>query len=91
MRRDDYAVPSRGTCPECKPYTKAEWRMGVFIAQSENITIRNLTVTETGGDGLYVDGYPPGYHGVPKGSANIHVSDCVLDKNCEGDPDGIVL
>ena len=27
MRRDDYAVPSRGTCPECKPYTKAEWRM----------------------------------------------------------------
>ena len=84
MRRDDYAVPSRGTCPECKPYTQAEWRMGIFISQSENISIRDLLVTETGGDGIYIDGYPPGYDGNPKGSANIHVADCILDKNCEG-------
>lgn len=66
MRRDDYAVPSRGTCPDCKPYTKAEWRMGIFISQSENVSIRDLTVTESGGDGIYIDGYPPGYDGNPK-------------------------
>jgi hypothetical protein len=26
MRRDDYAIPSHGTCSSCKPYSKAEWR-----------------------------------------------------------------
>ena len=56
---------------------------GIFIAQSQYVTVRNLTVTETGGDGLYIDGYPPGYDGVPEGSANIHVADCILDRNCE--------
>ena len=32
MRRADYAVPSWGSCPSCQPYTKAEWRMGVWLA-----------------------------------------------------------
>jgi hypothetical protein len=37
MRRDDYAVPSRGTCPSCKLYKKAEWRCGIWL---EGATVR---------------------------------------------------
>jgi hypothetical protein len=37
MRRDDYAVPSRGTCPSCAPYSKAEWRMGIGLRGSSSI------------------------------------------------------
>eukprot|EP01048_Picozoa_sp_COSAG05_P025617 COSAG05_NODE_6602_length_931_cov_18.248798_1_plen_188_part_10 len=34
MRRDDYAIPRRGTCPRCRPYIKSEWRHGLRINQS---------------------------------------------------------
>ena len=37
MRRDDYAVPSRGTCPSCAPYTKAEWRSGIELYNASSI------------------------------------------------------
>ena len=37
MRRDDYAVPSRGTCPSCAPYAKAEWRSGIELYNASSI------------------------------------------------------
>ena len=42
MRRDDYAVPSRGTCPSCAPYAKAEWRMGIGLHNASLITSDSL-------------------------------------------------
>ena len=55
MRRADYAVPSWGSCPSCRPYSKAEWRSGIWVAGCKNVTLSGLTVVETGGDGLFVD------------------------------------
>ena len=80
MRRADYAVPSWGSCPTCRPYTKAEWRAGIWIAGCRNVTLAGLTVAETGGDGLYIDDLN---HGKPNNliSRDIHVVDCVFDRN----------
>jgi parallel beta-helix repeat protein len=36
------------------PYTKGEWRMGINLIGCSNVTIENLTVASTGGDGIYV-------------------------------------
>ena len=73
MRRDDYAWPPRGTCPQCRKYTKAEWRMGIQILQSEFVILRHISVLESGGDGVYISGIP--------GSSNVHIHDCVFDRN----------
>jgi hypothetical protein len=75
MRRDDYASPPRGTCPECRPYSKAEWRMGIMIIDSENILIQDLKVVESGGDGIYVAGISS------PGVRNLHIQDVTLDRN----------
>lgn len=44
-------------------YQKAEWRHGISILSSKNIRIENLTIKETGGDGIYLGiakrGVPP--------------------------------
>ncbi len=45
MRRDDYAR---------KPYEKGEWRHGISLESCDGVTIEGLTITETGGDGVYV-------------------------------------
>ena len=73
MRRDDYAYPPRGTCPSCRPYSKAEWRMGIWITNCSSIGLYNLTVLESGGDGIYINGLP--------GSRDIRISDCVFDRH----------
>ena len=71
MRRDDYAVPSRGSCTSCRPYRKAEWRMGIWLdATARNVVLEKLHVTESGGDGLFV-----------YGAVNTTVQDCVFDKH----------
>ena len=75
MRRDDYASPPRGTCPHCRPYSKAEWRMGIMIIDSEDILIRNMSVKESGGDGMYIAGISS------PGVRNLHIQDVVLDQN----------
>jgi hypothetical protein len=46
MHREDYANPAL--------YEKAEWRHGINLRDCSNAVFRNLTVTETGGDGLYL-------------------------------------
>lgn len=46
MRKEDYQNP--------KLYKWSEWRHLLSIAQSENITVRNLTLKSSGGDGIYI-------------------------------------
>ena len=44
MRRDDYFKP---------PYVSAEWRHTLNVMSSKNVTIENLTMADSGGDGMY--------------------------------------
>jgi len=57
-------------------YVKAEWRHGISIISSENVTITGVTVTDTGGDGIYI-GDQRG-HGPCK---NIHIANVTCDNN----------
>jgi hypothetical protein len=80
MRRDDYAQPPRGTCSSCRNYSKAEWRCGVWLQQSDGVTLRGLTVIESGGDGIMIVGGSLGRSDhIP--SLNTHIVDCVFDRN----------
>lgn len=45
MRKADYQKP---------PYTKAEWRHTVYIGGFSNITVKGLTLKDSGGDGICV-------------------------------------
>ena len=47
MWREDYANLSLG-------YTKGEWRSGLHLTSSSNVTVKHLTISNTGGDGVYV-------------------------------------
>jgi len=69
MCRDDYADP--------KLYTKSEWRHGIALWGCRNVIVRNLTVTETGGDGLYLGALPDG----SGAGENILVEESTFDKN----------
>jgi hypothetical protein len=63
MRREDYADPAK--------YTKAEWRMAIRLDETaHNITISNLHITESGGDGIFVFG-----------ASNVLISGCFVDKH----------
>ena len=67
MRQTDYDAP---------PYVKAEWRHVLSIRGCANIKVYGLTLTESGGDGIYlgsIKGIPP--------NKNIHIKDVVCDKN----------
>jgi hypothetical protein len=78
MRRDDYAVPNRGSCPPCRPYSKAEWRCGLWVQGCEDVTLRNLSVVESGGDGLFMTSGGAN-HQIP--NRRIHVADCQFLSN----------
>jgi len=67
MRKKDYQDPSR--------YSRAEWRMGISLVDCSDVVIRNLTVTETGGDGLYLGASSSGY------CKNVLVEDMNFDAN----------
>jgi|GEM_PF-4966241 len=67
MHRADYDNPDL--------YTKAEWRSGINLRNCENVVIRNLTVTETGGDGLYLGADSNGYN------KNVLVENCQFVNN----------
>lgn len=67
MRRDDYANSAL--------YTKAEWRHGIGLWDCNDVVIRGLTVTETGGDGLYLGASSNGTN------KNVLVENCNFDKN----------
>ncbi|MFA6104618.1 MAG: right-handed parallel beta-helix repeat-containing protein [Victivallaceae bacterium] len=46
MRKSDYRNPSL--------YKQGEWRHAISLMSSENISILNLTIQSSGGDGIYV-------------------------------------
>ncbi|MFW6155803.1 MAG: hypothetical protein ACOC7J_00675 [Armatimonadota bacterium] len=66
MWRDDYDNPEL--------YEKAEWRHTLSLRGTNNINIYGLTLTESGGDGIYF-----GRGG--DGNRNIHIKDVVCDNN----------
>ncbi len=39
---------------ESEPYRKGQWRHGISIKNSKNISVEGLTVSSTGGDGIYI-------------------------------------
>ena len=49
--------------------------MGIMIIDSEDILIRNMSVKESGGDGMYIAGISS------PGVRNLHIQDVVLDRN----------
>ena len=57
-------------------YKRSEWRHAVNILSSENITVGNLTLADSGGDGVYVGAKPSL---VP--CREIAIVDCVCDNN----------
>ncbi|MBP5620985.1 MAG: right-handed parallel beta-helix repeat-containing protein, partial [Thermoguttaceae bacterium] len=59
-----------------EPYEKSEWRHGVSLLSSENVTLENLTIAETGGDGIYLGVSVPG---VPCRNIAIKNVDCVAN------------
>jgi len=46
MRKKDYQNP---------PYKPAEWRMGIALRGCRNVTIEELRIESSGGDGIYID------------------------------------
>jgi hypothetical protein len=54
MYKEDYA--------NLKLYTKSEWRHGIALYDSKNVTLKNFTVEKTGGDGLYLGATSKGYN-----------------------------
>ena len=69
LRRDDYTKP---------PYKRAEWRHALSLRTCCDVTVSNMAMCESGGDGIYV-GNVYGKNGGP--CRNITVLDCVMDKN----------
>jgi hypothetical protein len=67
MRKADYQDPTK--------YSRAEWRMGIKLSDCTNVIIRNFTVTQTGGDGLYLGASPAG------ANKNVLVEDMNFDAN----------
>lgn len=67
MRKKDYQSP---------PYPKGEWRMGLRIQGSRNLTVSGLTIESSGGDGFYI-----GSSGKNRWSENITLRDCVANDN----------
>lgn len=52
-------------------YTRAEWRHTLCIVKSENVHASNLTMTESGGDGVYVG----------EGNNHIHLENLICDRH----------
>lgn len=77
MRRADYA--DRGK------YNHSEFRMGVWLIDSVDVTIAGLRIADTGGDGIFIGGGVPcrfpGDHRCVKGSPGslrVHIVDCAF-------------
>ncbi|MFA6104345.1 MAG: right-handed parallel beta-helix repeat-containing protein [Victivallaceae bacterium] len=68
MRKADYH--------DAATYSPSEWRNAISLLSSENITIKNLTIASSGGDGIYIGcqrGAPMNY------SKDILIEDVVCD------------
>ena len=73
MNKADYQNPGE--------YARSEWRHAVNLRACDTVTITNLSISQTGGDGIYVGGKPlnvvkPGW---PQQCKNIVIEDCVVD------------
>jgi hypothetical protein len=71
MHKADYQNKSEGGA---QPYTKAEWRHGLQLHDTQDVVVAGLTITQTGGDGIDMGG-------VVSGNTNTHVVDCQLIDN----------
>ncbi len=65
MRKDDYTQP---------PYPAGEWRAGINLLGVANVTVKGLTISYTGGDGIYVSGANASDY-----SENVTIKDVVVD------------
>ena len=68
----------RGDYGNAELYTHSEGRHGVAVYGSRDVTLRGLTVTETGGDGVYISNIL-GQPGTP--NRNISILNCNLTGN----------
>ena len=71
MHKADYQNKSAGAA---KPYSKAEWRHGLQLHDTQDVVVAGLTITQTGGDGIDMGG-------VITGNVNTHIKDCQLVDN----------
>eukprot|EP01043_Picozoa_sp_COSAG02_P026124 COSAG02_NODE_1495_length_12314_cov_33.691691_7_plen_795_part_00 len=71
MHKADYQNKSDGGA---HPYTKAEWRHGLQLHDTQDVIVAGLTITQTGGDGIDLGG-------VISGNTNTHIVDCQLVDN----------
>ena len=72
MRRSDYHDKAK--------YKWSEWRHAVSLLSAVNVRIENLTIAESGGDGLYL-GLDWKRHNNLGPCRNVTVRNCVFDKN----------
>ena len=68
MWKNDYMNP---------PYDPGEWRMGISLWGVTNITIEDITIQDTGGDGIYICGRYVGETNLP--SQNIVIRNVTCD------------
>lgn len=66
MNKLDYTQP---------PYEKGEWRNGIRLNDVSQFQIEGLTIKDTGGDGILINGSPTGY------SQDLVIRNLVLDNN----------
>ncbi len=69
MRKKDYQDSSR--------YTPAEWRSVINLGGANHVTVRNLTLASSGGDGIYI-GRTYGKDARDR-SRNVLIENCVID------------
>lgn len=67
MWRSDYDAP---------PYEKAEWRHVLCFRSCSNVSIRGLTLAESGGDGVYLGTATRGVT-----NKNVHIKDVTCERN----------
>ncbi|MEY4905815.1 MAG: hypothetical protein RLZZ292_3630 [Bacteroidota bacterium] len=60
-------------------YTTGEWRHALSICNSNSISVKGLTLKDSGGDGIYVSGET--WFGTQLYSNNVTILDCISDNN----------
>ncbi len=80
MQKEDYIVgvvlKNLGWHRWYGQYEKAEWRMALSIRGCENVKVYGITLRDSGGDGIYIDGGSG-----KKTCKNIHIKDVNCDNN----------
>ena len=80
MQKEDYIVgkvlKDLGWNRWYGQYEKAEWRMTLAIRGCSNVTVEGLTLRDSGGDGIYIQG-----GGKLTYSKDIHIKDVLCDNN----------